>query len=107
MQNQILQLDSRDNLLISLADLKQGQTVEHSGTTYSLISSIPAKHKFATEDLGVDSDVVMYGVLVGKTFKPVKRGELLTVGNIHHQAAPFREKFSPLDGFERFTDQHT
>ncbi len=92
MQNQILQLDSRDNVLIALTDLKQGQTVEHSGTTYSLISSIPAKHKFATEDLGVDRDVVMYGVLVGKTFKPVKRGELLTVGNIHHQAAPFREK---------------
>ncbi len=92
MQNQILQLDSRDNVLIALTDLKQGQTVEHSGTTYSLISSIPAKHKFATEDLGVDRDVVMYGVLVGKTFKPVKRGELLTVGNIHHHAAPFREK---------------
>jgi altronate hydrolase len=34
----------------------------------------------------------MYGVLVGKAFKPVKRGELLTVGNIHHQAAPFHEK---------------
>ena len=92
MQKQILQLDSRDNVLIALTDLKQGQTVEHSGTTYSLISSIPAKHKFATEDLGVDSDVVMYGVLVGKTFKPVKRGELLTVGNLHHQAAPFHEK---------------
>jgi altronate hydrolase len=34
----------------------------------------------------------MYGVLVGKAIKPVKRGELLTVGNIHHQAAPFHEK---------------
>jgi len=92
MQKPILQLDPRDNVLIALTDLKQGQTVEHSGAAYSLVSSVPAKHKFATQDLGVGSDVVMYGVLVGKAFKPVKRGELLTVGNIHHQAAPFHEK---------------
>jgi altronate hydrolase len=92
MQKQILQLDPRDNVLIALTDLKQGQTVEHAGDAYSLLSSVPAKHKFATEDLGVGSEVVMYGVLVGKAFKPVKRGELLTVGNIHHQAAPFHEK---------------
>jgi altronate hydrolase len=92
MQKQILQLDPRDNVLIALTDLKQGQTVEHSGNAYSLVSSIPAKHKFAMQDLAVGSEVVMYGVLVGKAFKPVKRGELLTVGNIHHQAAPFHEK---------------
>jgi altronate hydrolase len=92
MQKQVLQLDPRDNVLIALTDLKQGQTVEHQGVTYSLVSSVPAKHKFAMQDLGVGSDVVMYGVLVGKAFKPVKQGELLTVGNIHHQAAPFHEK---------------
>jgi altronate hydrolase len=92
MQKQILQLDPRDNVLIALTDLKQGQTVEHEGTAYSLVSSIPAKHKFAMQDLAVGGDVVMYGVLVGKASKPVKRGELLTVGNLHHQAAPFHEK---------------
>jgi altronate hydrolase len=92
MQKQTLQLDPRDNVLIALTDLKQGQTVEHAGAAYALISSIPAKHKFAMQDLAVGSDVVMYGVLVGKASKPVKRGELLTVGNLHHQAAPFHEK---------------
>jgi altronate hydrolase len=92
MQKQILQLDPRDNVLIALTDLKQGQTVEHTGTAYSLVSSIPAKHKFSMQDLAVGSDVVMYGVLVGKVSKPVKRGELLTVGNLHHQAALFHEK---------------
>jgi altronate hydrolase len=92
MQKQVLQLDPRDNVLIALADLKQGQTVVHAGDDYALVSSIPAKHKFAMQDLAVGSDVVMYGVLVGKASKPVKRGELLTVGNLHHQAAPFHEQ---------------
>lgn len=92
MQKQILQLDPRDNVLIALMDLKQGQTVEYAGTVYSLVSSVPAKHKFAMNDLAVGDEVTMYGVLVGKVFKPIKRGELLTVGNIHHQATPFHEK---------------
>ena len=92
MQKQVLQLDPRDNVLIALTDLKQGQTVEHAGAAYTLVSSIPAKHKFAMHDLAAGGDVVMYGVLVGQVSKPVKRGELLTVGNLHHQAAPFHEK---------------
>ena len=93
MQRQVLQIDTRDNVLIALTDLKQGQTIENAGKSYSLVSSIPAKHKFAMHDLAVGDEVTMYGVLVGKAFKPIQRGELLTVGNIHHQAASFREKF--------------
>jgi altronate hydrolase len=88
----ILQLDSRDNVLIALEELKQGDEVEHSGTKYSLVSNVPAKHKFATEDLPVAAPVTMYGVLVGKTSQPVRRGELLTTANVHHQAAEYQGK---------------
>lgn len=34
----------------------------------------------------------MYGVLVGKTSQPVRRGELLTTANLHHQSSDYREK---------------
>src|SRR6266536_563120 len=33
----------------------------------------------------------MYGVLVGKASQPVGRGELLTTGNMHHEASPYHE----------------
>ena len=88
----ILQLDSRDNVLIALDDLRQGETVEHNTGTFTLFSSVPAKHKFAIEDLPREARVTMYGVLVGKTSQPVRRGELLTTANLHHQSAEFREK---------------
>jgi len=91
MQN-VLQLDPRDNVLIALTDLKEGETLEHSGKQYTLVSAVPAKHKFAVEDLAVGAKVIMYGVLVGKTFRPVRRGELLTTANVHHEAAEYREK---------------
>ena len=92
MQNKILQLDPRDNVLIALSDLPQGETVEHNGANYTLVTSVPAKHKFVTEDLPVGGRVTMYGVLVGKTSQPVRRGELLTTANLHHQSDDYREK---------------
>ncbi len=88
----VLQLDPCDNVLIALTDLKQGDRVELAGKVHSLLSSVPAKHKFATQDLDIGAKVIMYGVLVGKAFKPVRQGELLTVGNIHHEAAAFHEQ---------------
>jgi altronate hydrolase len=44
------------------------------------------------KDFGIGDDVIMYGVLVGRAVKPIAAGELLTTGNIHHQAAPFQEQ---------------
>jgi altronate hydrolase len=88
----VLQLDARDNVLIALTDLRQGESLEYLDKQYMLVSAVPAKHKFATEDLAPGAKVTMYGVLVGKAFRPVRRGELLTTANVHHEAAEYHEK---------------
>jgi altronate hydrolase len=92
MPRTVLQLDSRDNVLIALADLKSGEAIEFAGQTYALPKNVPAKHKFATRSLEVGDDVIMYGVLVGKAVKRIAAGELLTTTNIHHQATGFHEQ---------------
>src|SRR5262249_5655588 len=88
----LLQLDAIDNVLIALTDLKQGETLEHSGKRYTLVSDIPAKHKFVTEDLVRGSKIIMYGAVVAKTFRAVRRGEALTTANVQHEAAEYSEK---------------
>lgn len=92
MNSRVLQLDPRDNVLIALTDLKQGDAIEFAGKTHTLVSNVPAKHKFAMASLVTGDHVVMYGVLVGKTVKPISAGELLTTSNIQHQAAAFHEQ---------------
>jgi altronate hydrolase len=94
MPRSVLQLDSRDNVLIALADLKAGDPIEFEGHTYTPSRNVPAKHKFATRNLAIGDKVVMYGVLVGKAVKPIAAGGLLTTSNVQHQAAPFREQES-------------
>ena len=94
MADKVLQLDSRDNVLVALTDLSQGEPVEFSGKTYALVSSVPAKHKFATQDLAAGADVIMYGVLVGRAARPISQGQALTTSNVQHKASDFHEQSS-------------
>ena len=96
MPDRVLQLDSRDNVLIALTDLSPGEQIEFAGNTYTLVSGVPAKHKFATQDLAAGAAVIMYGVLVGKAVKPISRGERLTTSNVQHQASDFHEQSEPV-----------
>jgi altronate hydrolase len=92
MPNKVLKLDSQDNVLIALTDLRRGEQISFDSQNYILECDIPAKHKFATEDFAIGASVRMYGVIVGRAVEAIRRGGLLTTRNIHHQAAPFHEK---------------
>jgi altronate hydrolase len=92
MPPRVLQLDSSDNVLVALTDLKQGEPIEFSGESYTLLSSVAAKHKFAMRELAVGDQVIMYGVLVGRATQPIGRGQALTTSNVQHQAADFHEQ---------------
>ena len=98
-QGKILRLDARDNVLVALTDLHKGETFRFSGNDYFLLSDVPAKHKFVTQDLSPGEDVIMYGVLVGKVTQNLQRGELLSTRNMRHAASAFHKK----DGIARWT----
>jgi altronate hydrolase len=89
MQNTVLQLDPRDNVLVALRPLRKGDTVSFSGGEYTLLSDIPAKHKFVTRDLVAGEQIIMYGGLVGTTSEPLRRGDLLSTKNLRHAASDY------------------
>jgi len=57
-----------------------------------LVSDVPAKHKFATDNLAAGDSVVMYGVGIGKAIVPIRRGEAITTENLRHHAGAVKEK---------------
>jgi altronate hydrolase len=85
----LLKLDPRDNVLVALASLAGGEIVSLSGVDYSPVTDIPAKHKFAIEDLEVGSKVIMYGGTVGRVTTAIPRGGLLSTRNVRHDATGF------------------
>src|SRR3984957_11205884 len=92
MNHTVLQIDPRDNVLIALQDLRKGDRVSFSDRTYDLVTDVPAKHKFSTEDLELGDAIKMYGVLVGTAREPIRAGEAVTTRNTGHEASPYREK---------------
>src|SRR5262245_15022155 len=92
MNRRVLQLNSQDNVLVALQNLTQGDAITFAGNSYSLASSVAAKHKFAIQDLAAGDSVLMYGVVVGKAVEPIAKGNLLTTRNVRHDASAFHEK---------------
>ncbi|SQI42949.1 D-galactarate dehydratase [Leminorella richardii] len=84
----ILRIDSSDNLIVALKDLRAGESYDWNGERFTLVTDVKAKHKFATENVPVDGVVSMYGTPVGKATRPIAKGEAITVDNIRHHAAP-------------------
>ena len=91
MPNPVLKLDTRDNVLIALQDLRKGERIRLSSHDLVLATNVPAKHKLATERLAPGSDIIMYGILIGKAREPIEIGEILTTRNTVHETSPFRE----------------
>jgi altronate hydrolase len=89
MQTNVLKLDQRDNVLVALAPLHRGEQIGFSGETYTLLSDIPAKHKFLIRDVQPGDEIRMYGLLVGTATQPIRQGDLLSTRNIRHAAADF------------------
>lgn len=89
VQNTVLQLDPRDNVLVALKPLRKGDSVSFSGGDCTLRSDIPAKHKFVTRDLAAGEQIVMYGGLVGTLSEALRRGDLLSTNNMRHAASDY------------------
>ena len=92
LQKKVLKLDPTDNIAVAIVNLPAGDKVGIANRTYTLISDVPVKHKFALRDFAVGDPVVMYGVLVGKACRQIRAGELIGTSNVRHQATGFHAK---------------
>ncbi|MGO3161873.1 MAG: UxaA family hydrolase [Sphingobacteriaceae bacterium] len=89
MASRILKIHPKDNVLVALKDLAQGEQIAFEGNLYVTQQDVAAKHKFFMHDMQQGSEIYMYGVLVGKTQYAVPAGGLMTTENTKHAADPY------------------
>lgn len=92
MQKKVLKVNPKDNVLVALMDLPAGESVHLDGTDYTILKDIKAKHKFAAVDFEDGDHIIMYGVIVGKANRSIKKGEVVTTENVKHQSAKVEGK---------------
>ena len=95
--NTFLQIHPDDNVLVALQDLQAGTEIGFNGSTIKLTKDVPAKHKFMITDAQAGDPITMYGVLVGKANELVRKGEVITISNVKHDANAFHEKEGSIE----------
>ncbi|MCD0457459.1 altronate dehydratase family protein [Chryseobacterium sp. LC2016-27] len=96
MQKKVLKVNPKDNVVVALMDLPAGESVHLDGTDYTVVKDIKAKHKFAAVDFEDGDHIIMYGVIVGKANRSIKKGEVVTTENVKHQSAKVEGKTETL-----------
>ena len=89
MKHKVLKVHPADNVIVALSDLQKGETVGFQGVDYVMQDRIQAKHKFFQQAMRPGDDVIMYGVLVGKTQSDIPAGGLMNTENVKHAAQPY------------------
>ena len=92
MSTKILKIHPADNVLVALTDLRAGEQIAYNGASATLVEAIPAKHKFVLHPLEAGAEITMYGVLVGKTTRPISAGASVNTHNVKHTASAFSSK---------------
>lgn len=82
----LMKVNALDNVIVALQNLEQGENITFENLQIITETAVKAKHKIAEKDFAIGDDIIMYGVLVGKASKTVKRGEVITTENVKHQS---------------------
>lgn len=77
-----VRIDSKDNVIVSLEDLKKGQRICMQGSSIEVKEEIPMYHKMAICDIHSHSPVFKYGEKIGVTVKDIFAGEHVHVHNL-------------------------
>lgn len=92
MKHAVLKVHQEDNVMVALENLSAGTELSTDSGSVILIDNIPAKHKFFLQNMSAGDEVIMYGVLVGKSVGNIRRGGLLTTENVKHAAGIYTVK---------------
>ncbi len=109
MSELVLKVHPKDNVIVALKNLQKRRQVTYAGAEFILQDDVNAKHKFFTNDMQPGDEIIMYGVLVGKTQFFVPKGGLMSVENTKHAAdsfafRPYNYEWSPPD-VSKFKDR--
>ena len=77
-----IRIADQDNVAIALRPIAAREPVRVDGDTIEARQEIPAGHKLALADVGVDEQIIKYGVPIGLATAPIARGDWVHSHNL-------------------------
>ncbi|MFA7412151.1 MAG: UxaA family hydrolase, partial [Tissierellaceae bacterium] len=78
----VLRINSIDNLVIALEDLKEGQIISDGDKHIELLEDVKAGHKIACKDIYKGEHLLRYGNSIGRATKDIEMGEWIHTHNL-------------------------
>jgi altronate hydrolase len=72
---QFLKINSTDNVAVALTDLPEGEQLKVDEEVLTLLSDVPAGHKFALSDIPENADIIKYGYSIGHACRTLFQGD--------------------------------
>ena len=91
MSKNYVQIDPKDNIIVAITPLAKGLVTTIQGVDIIIKEDIKQKHKFALHDFAIGDEIFMYGVLIGKVIQPIKAGCAITIENVKHASAEYKD----------------
>lgn len=79
---EFIKINPADNVAVALTPLAKGTQVETGGNAVTLVTDVPAGHKFALRDIKADENVVKYGFPIGHARHDIPCGAFLDHNDI-------------------------
>ena len=104
---QVLKISAGDSVAVALTALEAGKTLDVEGQQVTLITDVPAGHKFALKEIKAGEPIIKYGFPIGQAKCDVQPGEHVHVHNLktllsseltyeHHPAVTELEPKEPV-----------
>ncbi|WP_432204745.1 UxaA family hydrolase [Cetobacterium somerae] len=78
---EFIKINPRDNVIIALRDYKKDESIELNGNNIVLLEDISKGHKIALENIGINENIVKYGMPIGHAIVSIKKGEWVHTHN--------------------------
>ncbi len=79
---EVLKISAGDSVAVALVPLNTGKVLDVEGQQVTLISDVPAGHKFALKEIKAGEPVIKYGFPIGQAKCDVQTGEHVHVHNL-------------------------
>ncbi len=82
-----IKINPADNVAVAINPLSKGYTAEIDGDTITLVTDVPAGHKFALSDIAEGENIIKYGFPIGHALHSVAKGTFLDHNDIRTNLA--------------------
>lgn len=88
MDRRLLLLSEHDNVLVTCASLKNGDSVSLDGDMVTVGADAPVGFKIARRDLAPGEKVLKYGAVIGSATAAIRRGDVVHLHNMKSDYLP-------------------